>query len=266
LTCHAQALERLKHFVSRDAFNIEGLGEKNVELFYNKGFLASPVDIFMLEELLSPPSLWQLQPSNHAPLQEWDGWGVASANNLFKAIRAKRKIALDRFIYALGIPQVGEVTAKLLADNYVSFDNWRDSMSNAVGKESESYQHLITIDGIGAVVADEILSFFSEEQNIQVLNLLKEYRIVEDFAKTVKVYSSVSGKTVVFTGELEKRSRKAAKIEAEQLGAKVASAVSSKTDFVVVGAQAGPKKIAQIEKLGIKVLAEKDWDRLINGE
>jgi len=149
LTCPAQSFERLKHFVSRDAFNIEGLGEKNIELFYNKGLLVSPVDIFRLEELLSPPSLWQQMPSNHLPLQEWDGWGELSASNLFKAIRAKRKIPLVRLIYALGIPQVGEVTAKLLAENYARFDNWTDSMMKAVDIKSEPYANLSTIDGIG---------------------------------------------------------------------------------------------------------------------
>src|SRR6185369_12802061 len=105
LTCPAQALERLKHFVSRDAFNIDGLGEKNIELFYDKGLISSPVDIFRLEELLSPPTLWQ-QTTNFTPLQEWDGWGELSANNLFKAIRTRSKITLERFIYSLGIPQV----------------------------------------------------------------------------------------------------------------------------------------------------------------
>lgn len=264
LTCPAQSLERLKHFVSRDAFNIEGLGEKNIELFYDKGMIASPVDIFRLEENLSPPTLWQ-QTSSFTPLQEWDGWGELSANNLFKAIRAKRKISIERFIYSLGIPQVGEVTAKLLSDNYISFDNWLDSMEKALSRESEQYKHLITIDGIGAVVADEILSFFGEAHNIQVLNSLKKYLVIDDFAKLVDVSSPISGRIVVFTGELEKRSRKAAKIEAEKLGAKVASAVSAKTDFVVVGENAGRKKIDKIVELGIKVLSENEWERLING-
>ncbi|KAA0893555.1 NAD-dependent DNA ligase LigA [Oryzomonas rubra] len=265
LTCPAQSLERLKHFVSRDAFNIEGLGEKNIELFYDKGLIASPVDIFRLEALLSLPTLWQ-QASSHTPLEQWDGWGELSANNLFKAIRAKKKIPLDRFIYSLGIPQVGEVTAKLLADNYVSLENWRDSMGCAGDKKSEAYRHLIAIDGIGPIVAEEILSFFAEDHNIQVLDSLKKHLTVEDYAKPAKVSSPISGKIVIFTGELEKRSRKAAKIEAEKLGAKVASTVSSKTDFVVVGAQAGPKKIEKIKELGIKVLSESEWDLLINGD
>ena len=264
LTCPAQALERLKHFVSRDAFNIEGLGEKNIELFYSKGIIMSPVDIFRLEEMLSPPSLWQQQPSDFLPLQEWDGWGELSANNLFKAIRAKRKITLDRFIYALGIPQVGEVTAKLLADNYHSLDNWRGSMIRAVGRESNHYQHLITIDGIGSVVADEIISFFTEAHNLQVLDSLNEYLAVEDYAKLVNTASPISTKTVVFTGELEKRSRKAAKIEAEKLGAKVATDVSGKTDYVVVGTDPG-SKLRKAQELGVKVLSEDEWERLING-
>lgn len=265
LTCPAQSFERLKHFVSRDAFNIEGLGEKNIELFYNKGVIASPVDIFRLEELLSPPTLWQ-QSSDFTPLYQWEGWGELSASNLFKAIRAKSKISLDRFIYSLGIPQVGEVTAKLLAENYISFENWLVSMSCAAGEKTEQYQHLMTIDGIGPVVADEIVSFFAEAHNLHVLDSLKKYLTVEDYSKLVNASSPISGKVVVFTGELEKRSRKAAKIEAERLGAKVASSVSAKTNFVVVGENAGKKKIDKIIELGIRVLSENEWEQLINGE
>lgn len=262
LTCPAQALERLKHFVSRDAFNIEGLGEKNIEMFYDKGLISSPVDIYQLEERLAPPSLWQ-QATNFIPLQEWDGWGELSANNLFKAIRTRKKITLDRFIYSLGIPQVGEVTAKLLADNYISLENWQDSMCRSVAKNSEQYQNLIAINGIGSVVAEEILSFFAEAHNLQVLNSLRQYLTVEDYVKLAKMSSAISGKIVVFTGELEKRSRKEAKIEAEKLGAKVASDVSAKTDFVVAGADPG-SKLRKAEGLGVTVLSENEWERLIN--
>lgn len=264
LTCPAQSFERLKHFVSRDAFNIEGLGEKNIELFYKKGLLKSPADIFRLEELLSPPSLWQ-QQSDYSPLQEWDGWGELSAYNLFKAIRAKRIIPLERFIYALGIPQIGEVTAKLLAENYVALDNWRDSMWKAVDNTSAFYRHLTSIDGIGPVVADEIQSFFAEEHNLQVLDSLKEFLKVEDYSKPAREASAISGKVVVFTGELEKRSRKAAKIEAEKLGAKVASDVSAKTDYVVSGSEPG-SKLRKAQELGVTVLSEGEWERLINEE
>lgn len=263
LTCPAQSLERLKHFVSRDAFNIEGLGEKNIELFYNKSLLASPADIFRLEEILSPPLLWQNRPSEFKPLQEWEGWGELSANNLFKAIRTKRKITLDRFIYALGIPQVGEVTAKILADNYINIDTWQDSMIKATTKESEHYQHLTTIDGIGPIIADKIISFFTEPHNIQVLDSLKKYITVHDFTKSTATPSNISGKIVVFTGELEKRSRKAAKIEAEKLGAKVATDVSKRTDIVIVGASPG-SKLRKAQELGIKVLSEEEWEQLTN--
>jgi DNA ligase (NAD+) len=265
LTCPAQALERLKHFVSRDAFNIEGLGEKNIELLYDKGLVTSPADIFRLEELLAPPPLWR-QPSPFPPLHEWDGWGELSANNLFNAIRARRKISLDRFIFALGIPLVGEITAKLLAEHYVTFDNWRDSMCSAVDRTSEQYRHLIAIDGIGAVVADELLGFFAEGHNLHAIESLTRHLTVEDYVKPVRVESPISGKTVAFTGELQNLSRKEAKIEAERLGAKVASTVSSKTDFVVVGAQAGQKKLEAIKKLGVSVMSEREWERLINGE
>lgn len=262
LTCPAQAMERLKHFVSRDAFNIEGLGEKNIELFHSKGLLGSPVDIFRLEELLSPPSLWQ-QQSNFIPLQEWDGWGELSANNLFKAIRVKRKIPLDRFIYSLGIPKVGEVTAKLIADSYVSLSNWRDSMIKAIDKKSEYYQQLTTIDGIGTGVAEEMLNFFVEAHNLQVLDSLSEYLTVEDYFKLVNVSSAISGKVIVFTGELVRRSRKAAKIEAEKLGAKVASDVSAKTNYLVAGSDPG-SKLRKAQVLGVPILSEDEWEHLIN--
>ena len=264
LTCPAQGLERLKHFVSRDAFNIEGLGEKNIELFYDKGLLASPADIFRLEERLSPSTLWQ-QTSNFTPLQEWDGWGELSAGNLFRAIRTRRKITLDRFIYSLGISQVGEVTAKLLAANYVSLDNWLGSMAKAVDGDSEQRRHLIAIDGIGPVVADEIVSFFAENHNLQVLDALRTYLTVEDYVKAAHISSPISGKIIVFTGELERRTRKAAKIEAEKLGAKVASDVSAKTDYVVVGADPG-SKLRRAQELGVTVLSESEWERLINEE
>ena len=269
LTCPAQALERLKHFVSRDAFNIEGLGEKNIELFYSKGAIKSPVDIFRLEERFSPPTLWK-QATDYTPLYQWDGWGELSANNLFKSIRARSRISLDRFIYSLGIPKVGQVTAKLLADNYITLDSWRESMCHALDLESLQYRYLTAIDGIGSVVADEILNFFAESHNLQVLDSLSRYIIVENYVKPAKVTSPISGKVVVFTGELEKRSRKEAKIEAEKLGAKVASAVSSKTDYVVTGEKLDPNKPSSkfkvAQELGILILSENEWDSLIRGE
>jgi len=265
LICPAQALERLKHFVSRDAFNIDGLGEKNVELFYNKGFLHSPADIFRLEESLSPSTLWQQKPIDSVPLQTWDGWGELSANNLFKAIRLKRTISLDRFIFALGISSVGEATAKLLADHYTSFTNLAEALMQAQIKDSDAYKHLVAIDGVGVLIADELINFFAEEHNRQAVNDLRRYVNVLDYAKQVTTSSPIAGKVVVFTGELESKSRKAAKIEAERLGAKVSSDVSSKTDFLIAGSDPGSKKRKAVE-LGVPVLSESEWDKLISGE
>jgi len=262
LSCPAQALERLKHFVSRDAFNIEGLGEKNIELFFRKGVVKSPVDIFRLEDFLSPPTLWQ-QASEYIPLQEWDGWGELSAANLFKAIRLRRRIRVERFIYALGISQVGEITARLLADNYMTYSNWQNAMLAARERSSDEYAQLVTIDGISNVIAEELISFFSESHNLDVLKSLNNYLLIEDYIKPVQVDSVISGKVVVFTGELSKRSRKGAKIEAEKLGAKVASDVSAKTDLVIAGAAAGTK-LRKAQELGITVLSENEWETLIN--
>jgi DNA ligase (NAD+) len=265
LTCPAQVLERLKHFASRNAFNIEGLGEKNVELFYSKGYLRSPADIFRLEELLSPPSLWQQTPQDMIPLQDWDSWGELSANNLFKAIRKRKNIQLDRFIFSLGIPTVGEVTAKLLADNYTSFANLVEAIELAQNKESDDYKHLVSINGLGVLTAEELVNFFAEEHNRQAIDDLIKYVAVNDYVKQIKVVSPVAGKIVVFTGELVSKGRKAAKIEAERLGAKVSSDVSSKTDYVIAGSSPGSKK-SKAELLGVTVLSEEEWNELINGE
>jgi DNA ligase (NAD+) len=265
LACSAQSLERLKHFVSRDAFNIEGLGEKNMELFFSKGLIKSPADIFRLEEKLSEASLFQQQDTEMTPLSEWEGWGKLSAANLFKAIRTRKSIPLDRFIMALGISLVGEATAKLLANNYTSVSNWKDSMMKAQeSKESEAYTHLVTIEGVGGLVAEEITDFFKAEHNREALDDLLRYVNVEDYVKSIRLTTPITGKTVVFTGELNGRTRKAAKIEAERLGAKVASDVSSKTDYVVAGTSAG-SKLRKAEELGITILTENEWDSLIQG-
>ncbi|MGA2151246.1 MAG: NAD-dependent DNA ligase LigA [Geobacteraceae bacterium] len=266
LTCPAQALERLKHFTSRDAFNIEGLGEKNVELFYNKGLLHSPADIFRLEELLSPPSLWQQKPHDNIPLKNWEGWGDLSANNLFKAIKLRRDIPLDRFIYSLGISSIGEATAKLLADNYTTYTNLAASLDQAQeDNKSDSYRHLTAIEGVGGLTADELLNFFKEQHNRQAVDDLRQYVNVMDYAKQVTISSPIAGKTVVFTGELESKSRKAAKIEAERLGAKVSSNVSSKTDYLIAGEKPGSTK-RKAEELGVTVMSEREWNKLISGE
>jgi DNA ligase (NAD+) len=259
LFCQAQARERLLHFASRNAFDIEGLGEKNIRLFYEKGLLRTPVDIFTLEER-----------DRHAdpPLSAWKGWGDTSARNLFDAIARSRAISLDRFIYALGIRQVGEATARLLARHYMTLTNWRRSMEAAVDPDSEAGKDLLSINGIGESMAEDIVSFFREPQNMEVLDKLHGPRAdgeplvtVRDF-EPVTMASPVSGKTVVFTGTMETMSRSEAKAHAERLGANVASSVSKKTDYVVTGPGAGSKE-KEARKLGLTVLSEREWLDLI---
>ena len=239
LVCQAQSKERLLHFVSRNAFDIEGLGEKNIRLFYEKGLIRTPVDIFTLEER---------DRHGDQPLSTWKGWGETSARNLFDAIHRARTISLDRFIYALGVRQVGEATARLLARHYLTRANWCRSMEAAVDPDSEAREDLLSINGIGESMAEDIVSFFREPQNQEVLNKLCSPRdnsgplvTVRDF-EPMNMASPVSGKTVVFTGRMETMSRSEAKAHAERSGANVSSSVSRKTDYVVTGPGAGSKE------------------------
>ena len=259
LTCPTQALERLKHFVSRDAFNIEGLGEKNIELFFNKNIVKSPADIFKLERSLSDDQLWRYN-QGYEPLSKWDGWGKISAKNLFDAINSKRHIAINKFIYSMGIPQVGENTSKVLSEHYISFDNFINSLKHATDKNSEEYISLKNINGIGETIADELIFFINEEHNIIAISDILNFVTVEDY-KTTKTLSALSGKIVVFTGTLSNKSRKAAKVEAERLGAKIASEVSTKTDILIAGADPG-SKLKRAQELNITILSEREWDEI----
>ena len=247
--CPAQRLERLKHFVSRDAFDIEGLGERHIEEFVADGLIKAPVDIFRLAD-------------RRDDIAERDGWGATSAAKLIKAIADRRTVPLNRFIYALGIRQVGQATARLLAKQYGSLANWREQMKAAEDRESEAYQELLNIDGVGPSVADDILGFFAEAHNRQALDGLDKVLTVEDFKAPAVGSSLVAGKTVVFTGTLESLSRAEAKARAEALGAKVAGSVSAKTDYVVVGADAG-SKAKKARELGVRTLSEDEWLKLI---
>lgn len=249
LLCPAQVVERLKHFVSRDAFDIEGMGSKIIEEFYADNLIKSPVDIFTLE------SRDQLSLT---PLRCREGWGSQSAANLFSAINNRRQISLDRFIYALGIPQIGNVTAKLLAKQYISLDNWLQHMQDAQSPSHEAYQELLGLDGIGASMATDLIHFFHQLHNLEVIQGLQEQLNVEDYILEIRSDSKLVGKTIVFTGTLTGMSRAEAKAVAERLGAKVAGSVSKKTDFVVVGADAGSKAKAASD-LGVTVLAEAAW-------
>ena len=265
LKCPAQALARLIHFASRDAFDIEGLGEQNIETFFNEGLLKSPADVFRLEEKLGPLDIFSHSKrgkNSLLPLQEREGWGPVSANKLFEAIRRRKTISLDRFIYALGISQVGESTAKLLARNYISLSKFLKTIKAAQNRKSDGYKHLESINGIGPIVADKILSFFASPQNISILDDIKSQITVTDFIAPQSITSKLAGKTVVFTGTLEKMTRNEAKAKAEALGAIVAGDVSKKTNYVIAGPGAGSKE-QKAKNLGIPLLSEADWLKMI---
>jgi DNA ligase (NAD+) len=250
LICPAQAVERLKHFVSRDAFDIEGLGAKQVESFFGDGMIAEPADIFTLERRYGAGSLQQLRKR--------EGWGDKSAANLFAAIESRRSIPLDRLIFALGVRHVGAVTARLLARTYGSWSAFADAMEAARSGEGEAWDHLMAVDGVGAVLARALVEFFAEPHNREALDRLLAHLTVEDVAAPAGEGGALSGKTIVFTGTLERMSRAEAKARAEALGAKVAGSVSGKTDFVVAGTEAG-SKLKKAEQLGVAVLSEEDW-------
>ena len=248
LTCAAQAVERLKHFASRDAMDIDGLGDKQIEAFFHEGLIQNPADIFTLEER---------DAEGLSRLKNREGWGGKSANNLFASIEKARTVTLARFIYALGIRHVGEETSKLLARNFVTFAAWREAMSDAGARDA-----LLVIDGIGATVADALIEFFAEEHNQQLLTTLAGMLAIQPYERPAQLNSPVAGKTVVFTGTLETIGRKEAKALAESLGAKVASSVSKKTDYVVAGSDAG-SKLKEATALGVNVLSEEEWMKLI---
>lgn len=256
LTCPAQAKERLIHFVSREAFDIAGLGSTIIEDFYNEGILHNPADIFTLEARNSGGDLFSHQKSTVLHLEQREGWGKKSVEKLFHAIAIKRRISLPRFIYALGIRQVGTATALLLARHYGTFAKFRQEMEN---KETGP---LVSIDGIGPSMATDIVEFFQEEHNRTIINKLLNEITVEDFIDDTDYNSPIASKTVVFTGTLNRMTRSEAKAKAQSLGAKVAGSVSAKTDYVVMGADAG-SKAAKAKDLGVAILSEDEFLDLI---
>jgi DNA ligase (NAD+) len=254
LICPAQAAERLKHFVSRNAFDIEGFGSKHVDAFLADKLIAHPSDIFLLEKKYG---------SGPKAIAAREGWGPQSAAKLFAAIEAKRKIALARFIFALGIRHVGESTARLLAVNYGSAAAFVKAMTAAADGDEKALAELDAIEGIGDTSAKAIAEFFEEGHNREEVERLLDMLDIEE-AEKPKSDTAVSGKTIVFTGSLEKMTRSEAKARAESLGAKVAGSVSAKTDLVVAGPGAG-SKLKEAEKHGVKVISEDDWLKLIGG-
>ncbi len=249
LICRAQAVERLKHFVSRDAFDIEGFGKKHIEAFWEDGLIKTPGDIFRLRD-------------RRDEIAAREGWGEQSADNLLAAIEDRRTIGLDRFIYALGIRQVGSSTGRLLARGYLSLEAWREAMMKAADADSEEHADLIAIDGIGPAMAADLTGFFAEDHNRDIMDDLAAELTVADFEAPSTEGSPVAGKTVVFTGTLEVMTRSEAKARAETLGAKVSGSVSAKTDYVVAGPGAG-SKAKKAAELGITTLSEQEWLELI---
>lgn len=251
LICPAQAVEKLKHFVSRAAFDIEGLGAKQVEAFYKDGWIREPAEIFTLQARFG---------AGLQQLKNREGWGEKSAQNLFQAIEEKRKIPLARLIFALGIRHVGESSATLLATHYLTWDRFEAAMRAAV-PESADWQELLSIDGVGETLAASVTAAFHPGAERDAIDRLVAHLTVEP-ATPRATDSPVAGLTVVFTGTLERMTRAEAKARAEALGAKVAGSVSAKTDILVAGPGAGSKATKAAE-LGVRVLDEEAWLRLI---
>lgn len=255
IICPAQAVEKLKHFVSRAAFDIDGLGAKQVEQFYADGWIAEPADIFTLQARYG---------SGIAQLKNREGWGEKSANALFAAIEDKRKIPLARLIFGLGIRHVGEASANMIALHYGTWDALAQAMEDARAQEGPAWDDLLSIDGMGAVMAGSLVGAFAQEaERASILRLVAELD-VQEAVRADTAGSPVAGKTVVFTGTLEKMTRAEAKARAERLGAKVSGSVSAKTDLLVAGPGAG-SKAKKAAELGIDVLDEDGWLTLIEG-
>jgi DNA ligase (NAD+) len=265
LECPFQQVERLRYFVSRNCFDIEGLGGTHIENFFNDGLLRIPGDIFRL-------------PGRVDEIRKREGWGDLSVRNLVAAIEARRTIALDRFINALGIPLIGEATAKILAQEYGDVDDWlagmlaataeRRQTPDAVKKEKAAaevgpaYGRLCNIEQIGVTTADAMCAFFGEGHNVEIIEDLRRQLTVEAVKRrTVAADAPFKDKTIVFTGELSTMTRDAAKARAEELGAKVTDSVSKKTSLVVVGENAG-SKARKAAELGIQTLTEEEWVKL----
>lgn len=249
LICPAQAVERLKHFVSRDAFDIENLGGKLIEQLYHHDILSTPVDIFTIP---------QRQESGDIDLTSLEGWGEKSVNNLINAIESSREISLNRFIYALGIRQIGEAMARKLAQEFNTVENWIDHMMAARDHDSDAYEQLLEIDDIGDSVARDLTAFFDEDHNQQVLSDLLDEVDVKPVKSGQDQSSPIAGKTLVFTGALNQMTRKEAKQKARKLGATVTGSVSGNTDILITGDNAG-SKLDKARDLDVDIWDEDQW-------
>ena len=250
LVCDSQAIERLRHFVSKNAMNIDGLGEKQIKSFWDKGWIQNPADIFRLARYRDE-------------LAELSGWGGKSIENLFQAIDNSRVIRFDGFIYSLGIPQVGQQTAKLLAENYIDIEHWQKAMVSCTEGDQAAWNSLINIDQIGESVGQDLLNFFNQQRNIDIVMDLASELNIESYKIQKTVQSKITGKTIVFTGTLVAMGRAEAKALAEKLGARVSSAISQKTDYLVVGEAAG-SKAKKAQQLGVSILSEQEWMTMLD--
>ncbi|MGO9418444.1 NAD-dependent DNA ligase LigA [Roseiarcus sp.] len=243
LVCPAQAVEGLKHFASRNAFDIEGFGDKLIELFFKEGLIRTPADIFTLRAR---------DGQGRPPLRDWEGFGETSAKNLFDAIDTRRTIALNRFLFALGVRHVGETNARRLARHYGDWETFR-----VAARAPDAAQELAAVEGIGPVVAEAVADFFAEPRNEDALDALLKEVTVEPM-EAVAAGHPLAGKTIVFTGSLERMTRDEAKAMAERLGAKVSGSISGKTDLVVAGPGAG-SKLTKARELGVETIDEEEW-------
>jgi DNA ligase (NAD+) len=257
LVCPAQAVERLKHFVSRKALDIDGLGAKQIQLFHEKGVLKGPQDIFRLAAAIEDAGL--------PPLEEWEGFGKVSAKKLFDAIDGHRSVPFARFLNGLGIRHVGQTTSQLFARSFLNWETfWATVVTAATeGEGSEAWEALSGIDGIGATAVNALCDFEREAHNRDMLAALLSELTIEDEAKAASD-SPVAGKTIVFTGTLERMTRDEAKARASALGAKVSGSVSAKTDLLVAGPGAG-SKLKKAAELGVQTMTEDEWFDLIAG-
>jgi DNA ligase (NAD+) len=245
LVCAAQAVEGLKHFCSRNAFDIEGLGDKQIELFFKEGVIRIAADIFTLAAR---------DGQGRPPLSEWEGFGEVSARNLFAAIEARRRIPFNRFLYALGVRHVGETNARRLARHFADFDALRRA-----ARAPDAADALGGVDGIGPVVIESIVDFFAEPHNETAIDKLVAQVTIEPMPALATGHP-LAGKTIVFTGSLGRMTRDEAKAMAERLGAKVSGSISAKTDLVVAGPGAG-SKLTKARELGVETIDEEEWLR-----
>jgi DNA ligase (NAD+) len=248
LVCPAQLTERLRHFVARDAFDIEGLGKKQVPQLIEARLIGSPADVFHLAR----------DPSKLARLEELEGWAEKKVENLRRAIDDRRRVPLDRLVYALGIRHVGQVNARTIARHYLTYEGFRAAMLKVAAGDPDATAELDNVDRVGSTLVQALAEFFAEPHNLAVVDDLAAVLEIEPAALVERRPSPLAGKTVVFTGTLERMARAEAKARAEELGAKVASAVSGGTDYVVAGADAG-SKLKKAAELGVRVLTEAEW-------